>query len=333
MIRRVFLFATVWAALGISSASEFGLSTLHAQSGNNPATVAEAKKVLDLSQKPLVEPLEESLLTVAWQQFETKGSPEAVAKAIDSVLVKLGLTQQAGAMFTEAYSAATYQKDGFTFSLGVMPSGKDGIASVTLSNLGNVDFKTLPKVPGAKEVFVQGASAIYSSDLTLEEARTKSREILEGAGWEWFGETTASFYMRKNAVRLQVMGNASPDGKTMLMFSAEQMSATLPLLPGLSRIAYTEPLTRLEGDSPLELEKFWADYRKLLEGEGWKATTENPVDATVGKFLIFRNAAGDLAELKVHQFENLSRFELRFQTAEQVRQEGERMKAKLQEDK
>jgi hypothetical protein len=322
---RVFLLTIVWAVLGITA--------IHAQSGSNPATVAEAKKVLDLSQKPLAEPVETPILTVAWQQFETKGSPEAVAKAIDAVLVKQGFVQQAGAMFTEAYSAATYQKDRFTFSLGVMPSGKDGIASVTLSNLGNVDFKALPKVPGAKEVFVQGASAIYSSDLAVDAARTKTREILEGAGWQWFGETTASFFMRKNAVRLQVMCNASPDGKTMLMFSSEQMSAVLPLLPGLTRIAYTEPQTRLEGDSPLELATFWADYRKLLEGEGWKATTENPVEATVGKFLFFSNAAGDLAELKVHQFENLSRFELQFQTAEQVRQEGERMKAKFKEGK
>jgi hypothetical protein len=319
----VFLFLFAWAGLSISA--------IQAQSAAEPATVAAAKAVLDLSQKPLAEPVETPILTVAWQQFETKGSPEAVAKAIDAALVKLGLVQQAGAMFTEAYSAATYQKNGFTFSLGVMPSGKDGVAGVTLSNLGNVDFKALPKVPGAKEVFVQGASAIYSSDLAVDEAKTKTREILEAAGWQWFGDTTASFFLRKNAVRLQVMCNASPDGKTMLMFSSEQMSTTLPIIPGLVRIAYTEPQTRLEGDSPLELTTFWADYRKLLEGEGWKATTENPVDATVGKFLIFRNAAGELVELKVHQFENLSRFELRFQTAEQLRLEEERMKAKLKE--
>ena len=319
----IFLFLFTWAGLSISA--------IQAQSAAEPAKVAAAKAVLDLSQKPLAEPVETPILTVAWQQFETKGSPEAVAKAIDAALVKLGLVQQAGAMFTEAYSAATYQKNGFTFSLGVMPSGKDGVAGVTLSNLGNVDFKALPKVPGAKEVFVQGASAIYSSDLAVDEAKTKTREILEAAGWQWFGDTTASFFLRKNAVRLQVMCNASPDGKTMLMFSSEQMSTTLPIIPDLVRIAYTEPQTRLEGDSPLELTTFWADYRKLLEGEGWKATTENPVDATVGKFLIFRNAAGELVELKVHQFENLSRFELRFQTAEQLRLEEERMKAKLKE--
>jgi hypothetical protein len=232
-------------------------------------------------------------------------------------------------MFSETYSAATYQKAGFTFSLSVIPSGKDGVTSVTLSNLGNVDFKALPKLPDAKEVFVQGASALYSSELSVDDAKTKTRKILEAAGWQWFGDTTASFFLRKNTVRLQVMCNASPDGKTMLMFSSEQMSIALPVIPGLTRIAYNEPFTRLEGDSPLELANFWTEYRKLLEGEGWKATTENPVDATVGKFLIFRNAAGELVELKAHQFEKVSRFELRFQTAEQLRLEEEQMKAKL----
>jgi len=316
----VFLFGVAWADLNTS--------LIQAQSAAEPASVAAAKAVLDLSKKALAEPVETPILNVAWQQFETKGSPDAVAKAIDSALVKLGLIQQSGAMFTEAYSAATYQKSGFTFSLGVMPSGKDGVARVTLSNLGNVDFKALPKVPGAKEVFVQGASAIYSCGLSVDVAKAKTREILEAAGWQWFGDTTASFFLRKNAVRLQVMCNASPDETTMLMFSAEQMSITLPVIPGLTRIAYTEPFTRLEGDSPLELATFWTEYRKLLEGEGWKATTENPVDATVGKFLIFRNAAGELVELKAHQFENISRFELRFQTAEQLRIEEEQMKAK-----
>ncbi|MFM2095694.1 MAG: hypothetical protein RIS70_2818 [Planctomycetota bacterium] len=317
----VFFFSFACAGLNVP--------LVQAQPAAAPATASAAQAVLDLSKKPFAEPLETPILNVAWQQFETKGSPEAVAKAIDAALVKLGLKQQAGAMFTEAYSAATYSKAGFNFSLGVMPSGKDGVARVTLSNLGNVDFKALPKVADAKEVFVQGASAIYSSGLSVDDARTKTRQILEAAGWQWFGETTASFFLRKNAVRLQVMCNASPDGKTMLMFSSEQMSTALPVIPGLTRIAYTEPFTRLEGDSPLELATFWTEYRKLLEAAGWKATTENPVDATVGKFLIFRSAAGELVELKAHQFEEFARFELRFQTAEQLRLEEERMKAKL----
>jgi hypothetical protein len=323
MTSLVSFFWLTWAGLNTA--------VIQAQSAANPATVAAAQAVLDLSKKPFAEPIEAPTLNVAWQQFEMKGSPETAAHAIDAALVKLGLAQQPGAMFTEAYSAATYQKGGFTFSLNVMPSGKDGIASVTLSNLGNVDFKALPKVPEAKEVFVQGASAIYTSALSVDEAKSKSREILEAAGWQWFGDTTASFFLRKNAVRLQVMCSASPDGKTMLMFSSEQMSAALPMIPGLNRIAYTEPFTRLEGDSPLELTAFWTEYRKLLEGEGWKAKTENPVDTTVGKFLIFRNAVGELVELKAHEFENVSRFELRFQTPEQLRLEEERFKAKLKE--
>jgi|688.fasta_scaffold456650_1 hypothetical protein len=297
---------------------------LAAQQSVSPATVSEARVVLDLSKKPIFTAMESPVLNVALQQFEAKGSPDTVAKVIDGELTRSGLVQQPGAMFTDAYSAATYQKGGFTFSLGVMPSGKDGVVAVTLSNLGNVNFKALPKLQDAKEVFVQGSSAIYSSKLPLEEARSKSRELLEAAGWEWFGDTAASFFMRKNAVRLQLMCNSSPDGTTMLMFSSEQMSTALPLLPGLKRVAYTEPLTFLEGDSPLELTNFWKEYRELLESNGWKATTDNPLDATVGKYLIFRNPEGELLELRAHTFETVARFELHFMTAEQVRQEDKR---------
>jgi hypothetical protein len=98
-------------------------SLLQAQSAAAPVTATSAKAVLDLSKKPFADPLERPILNVAWQQFETKGSPEAVAEAIDAALIKLGLQQQAGAMFSETYSAATYQKAGFTFSLSVIPSG------------------------------------------------------------------------------------------------------------------------------------------------------------------------------------------------------------------
>jgi hypothetical protein len=74
----------------------------------------------------------------------------------------------------------------------------------------------------------------------------------------------------------------------------------------------------------LELTNFWKEYRELLESNGWKATTDNPLDATVGKYLIFRNPEGELLELRAHTFETVARFELHFMTAEQVRQEDKR---------
>lgn len=292
------------------------------------ATVADAKRVLNLSEFRAVELVGDMQKSMAWQSYRAKGEVEDVARKVDSALTKNGLTQLAGAMFSPAYCTVTYGKDGFHFVLTVMPS-ESGIAQVNLANIGNVDFRKLPVASLGKELFVQPASAIFVSDRNVEETRKSCREVLEKDGWEWFGETTVSFYMRKKAVRLQTMCSESPaqKGQTMIQVSAEQMSSTLPIIPELVRIDYTEQTGRLDGDSKLSTGELTAQLRKALEKDGWKATTDEPLKIDFRETTFFRNASEELVELSIHQFDDLSRFEMKYMTAEQVAEENRLAKA------
>ncbi|MCA9157208.1 MAG: hypothetical protein KDA51_16975 [Planctomycetales bacterium] len=290
------------------------------------ATVAEARAVLDLSGKPVIEASGEATTRVAFQSFKAKGSVLDVSQTIDSKLNSLGLKQLDGASFSDTYGTATYQKSGFIFSLMVAPTSEANITMVTLMNLGNVDLSKLPKPADTKELFVGSTSAIYLSGLPVDEAKQRCRERLEADGWQWFGDTTASFFMRQNAIRLQVMCSAAPaqQGKTAIQFSAEQLSSALPTIADLVRIGYADITMRLDGDSELSEESFLSAYRRTLEAEGWKATTEQPIKIDFRKHLIFRNEANELAELSFSAFEKMTRFDLKFMTAAQVEQEDQR---------
>lgn len=289
------------------------------------ATVAEAQAVLDLSGEPLVEASGEAQTGVAFQSFKVAGSASQVAKDVDAKLLQHGLKQLAGATFTDAYSSATYQKSGFTFNLMVMPTSEAKLVMVTLTNQGNIDLAKLPKPAGTKDLFVQPSSALYLSDLSVAQANQQCRQLLEMAGWEWFGDTTASFFMRQNAVRLQVMCSASPaqQGKTVIQLATEQLSSALPIIPGLVRIGYADITMRQDGDSKSSEEELMSAYRHALEAEGWKATTEQPIEIDFVKHLIFRNAAEELAELTFRPVDSLTRFGLEFKTAAQVEQENQ----------
>ena len=290
------------------------------------ATVDQAKAVIDLSGKPLVEATGEAQTQVAFQSFKAAGDATTVAKAVDQVLVSRGLDQLAGATFTADYGAATYQKSGYYVNLLVMPSGAPNMVTVSITNQGNVDLKRLPKPQGTTELYVQPWSGIFVCDLPVSEASKSCRELLERDGWEWFGDTSVSFFMRQNAVRLQVMCSESPaqQGKTSLQYWTELMSSALPVIPDLVRIGYSDVTKQLDGDSRLLPSELASVYRKRLEAAEWHATTEQPIKLDFRESLIFRNEKKELAELTFHQFESFTRFTLEFMTAAEVDAENQR---------
>ena len=308
---------------------------ISAQEGYPAATTEEARAVMDLSEKPLIEPAAKIYATIVSQHFETTGDVKDIGEKLDSELTKRGLKQQPNPFFSPDIVMATYEKSGFYFNLSVSPLERGKTALVVLNNLGNVDFRKLPKLANCRELYVGGVSALYSSDLQPAEATSQSRELLNADGWEWFGDTEVSFFMRKNAVKLQVMVSDSvqSDSKSTLSFSTELISTPLPLLNGMTRISYDEPQLTLRGDKPIQLDQLFIEYQKLLEPAGWKATTPYPLESRRGKYLIFQNSAGEVAELNATEYEGSSRFQLEFKTAARVKQQNELAKRQAEMDK
>ncbi len=322
---RCFLFLFWCVVNGVSSD---GIANGQDGSPAKAATVTEARAALELADVVIVESVGEPETGVAFQRFNAAGNPSDVAKKIDLELKKRGLEPLDGAMFSDAYCAAQYKKTGFVFSLTTMPADKANVTTVSLLNLGNVELNKLPKPAGSESLYVLPGSAMFVCDLSVVDANQQCRQLLEADGWQWFGETTVTFFMRQNAVRLQVMCSTSPgqSNRTAIQFSTEQMSSSLPIIADLVRIDYSDSTMRLGGDSRLAEEPFLAMYRKLLESEGWQATTDQPIKIDFRRHLIFRNESSELAELAFSPFESLTRFDLKFMSAAQVEKENKQAK-------
>lgn len=293
--------------------------------GTRAATVKEVASVLDLSNHLITSNVAEvTHSNLASQSIKARGNIIELAQKVDAELAKRGLKKMDGSSFTEAYCSAIYQKSGFTFSLMAMPTGEAEVA-ITISNLGNVDIGKLLKIDGLKVLYAQPFSAMFEIKLSVEKSKQACRAALERDGWEWFGDTEVSFFMRKNAVRVQIMCSPSPtdDTYTMLTVSAEQLSSALPLIKDLTRIAYADTTQVIDGDSRLPPDQLLAQYRKTLESNSWKATTEQPVKIDFREHLIFRNEQKEFAELRVHTVDSLTRFDLKFMSAKQFERENQ----------
>ncbi|WDI43192.1 hypothetical protein [Bremerella sp. P1] len=301
----------------------------HLVAQSSPATVDQAAKAIDFSEFPLANPIEDTVSScVASQSYRAKGDVEQVTKDITKALSAAGFQQAEGATITPAYASAVFLKNGFSVSLSIFPSGEPQSAQVALRNHGNVD---LEKILGGKDfqnMYALPGSVMFTTKLAPEETRKLVRKDLESQGWEWFGDTASSFFMRKNAIRLQIMANASPaqPSSTVIQLSSEQLSTELPIPSKTTMIQYTDSNGGLIVDSTLSVPELMTDLRERFKQKNWRCTTDNPIKINFHKHLIFRSEKEELADCEFFEFEGKSRCRLSYQTKEQVAQEGERAK-------
>ena len=284
------------------------------------ATAKQAAAVLDLSKFPLYRPDgEANARVIASQSYSAQGSVKEVADAIGRALGKSGFKTLEGATVTEDYANAQYTKEGFIVNLSVFPGSKPGVVSVALNNQGNVDLKQLPVPAGSKQLYAFPSMVSYETGLSAADATKECLRLLQGAGWERFGETTASFFVKSNAVKVQVSVTEMPgqEGKSSIQFTCEQMSADLPAPPDVVFLQYSDSTGNMLLDSPKPQEELVQYFKASLGKSGWKATTENPVRIKFRDHLIFRNDAKEYIEIEFYQVDANTRASLKYQTAEQ----------------
>lgn len=330
-----FVFS-LWIATGFICTGVFGQSV--PKQIAEPATAAQAASVLDLTSFPVVNPdtdADAGLITslIASQSYPAKGNVIDVAKKIQAELVKKGFTEAAGASITADYASATHVGRGFTINLTVFPGSKPNQSQVTIQNLGNVDLSKLPVPTGSKLLYAMPAIAAYAANSPVDKAKTEIQQLLRAQGWEPFGDTTSSFYVKKNAIRLQVMITEAPglDGKTSIQFSSEQLSVDLPAPPAFVSLQFTDSTGRMLLDSEQSQEEVVSYFKKSLGQIQWKPTTENTVRIGYEDCLIFRNDKKEMIEIKFRQVEGKTRADLRYQTAKQFAEDEKKADAQIAE--
>ena len=301
-----------------------------------PASAAQAASVLDLSQFPLVDPDGvPGSRVIASQYYSAKGKVKDVANKIRSGLQQAGFKELDGASITDDYASATFEHNGFSVSLSVSPGDKPDVARVAINNHGNVDLAKLPVPAGFKQLYSLPSVVAYLTELDVDEANKECRRLLESQGWEPFGDTSVSFFLRKNAVRLQVMVNQAPAqaGKTAVQISAEQLSADLPIPPDFEWLQYSDSSGGMLFDSRKPQAELVEFFKQALKPLQWEPTTEQPVRIDFRDHLIFRNRDKAMIEIEFYEVDKKTRVDLRYQTPTQVADLEKKVEAQAAEIK
>lgn len=297
-----------------------------------PATVAQAAAVLDLRTFPVpADAEEESERELGSVHYATAGTAEAVFKKVEDELIRRGWAVLPGKFASADNVSAGFAKEGFKLSASAYQVGP-GKSGIQIIHHGNVPLGSLPTPPGAVLQYAFPASASYILKANAPETEAALEALLRKAGWEPYGTAGDSRFYRHHAVRLNARAVAAPaqEGKTVIQFSCELISAELPAFPGAIDLRFTDGPATLNFETkvpPAEVAEF---YRKALEPLGWKATSENLNQDGNKHFMIFRNAGKDLLDLTVLKYEDTLRTKLLVQTAAEVAAEEKKFAAALE---
>ncbi len=302
------------------------LSPTAAFQGNSakPATAVDAAAVLDLAEFELIAPVDGSEhAVVASQQYLSRGNVTDTTAQLRARLTDRKWKELEGATVSDQYASASFGKEKFSISLSVFPASQPGQVSVSINNHGNVDLKTLPMPEGSKLAYALPMSVMLFTERPVKETISECQRLLSDAGWEPFGTTTVSFFVKQNAVRLQVMISESPaqQGKTAIQVTSEQLSYDFAVPPNAQSIQYTDSTGQLvyETAHSREVELQW--FKSTLSDAGWKATTESLVKVGFREIMIFRNSAGGMTEVTFQDVEDKIRVFVKFQTPAQAARE------------
>lgn len=301
-----------------------------------PATIAEARKVLDLGTLPLPKGAEEpNHRNLGGLSCNVAGTVKSVGEFYRKQLIERKWKEAAGGYSTDQTVSATFQRDGYTVSLTVYEAGKPGVVSVMLMNFGNIDLAKLPVPPGAKTLFAGPASLMLVTATPVEATVKACQKMLTDKGWQPYGTAGDSYTFKQNAIRLMATIAVAPGqgGKTVITYSSELMSVDLPAPAETIGLQYSDSVSQLFFDTaakPAEVVEF---YTKTLDKAGWKPTTKNLVKIDFKEFMFFRNPEKDMLTLEVTEVDGKTRILLKHQTAAVVAEIEKRAKEAAEKKK
>jgi len=278
-------------------------NTPSADAVKTPATLEQAAKVLDLSTFPLVEgakPPESR--QVANLTYLATGNVKSVFEFNRKTLLGQGWKElPKNTNVTEQSATALFGRDGFIVTHSVSPAGGSGNLMVILQNQGNVRPGQLPVPTGAKPVYVGEPTAMYSTDAAVPATAEACRNVFTAKGWVPFGTAGDTAVFKQNAILATATVSSAPaqEGKTMIQYTTQQMSADIPAPPNVEDLRYSDEPPEVTFETR-ENEGAIADfYRKALAGAGWKSTMDKMVDVDGKPTMIFRNPGKDMLTLSI----------------------------------
>ena len=260
------------------------------------ADTGQFAKVLDLSKLPAPEGAKITEQLAAQLRVAVPLSVPAATEFYLGKLQALGwqrVGDPASATITESFAQVGLGHEGYQLSLTVLP-GKPKEANVSISHLGNLEAKTLPKLDGAEEQYSLPSSTLYFTALKVDEATTSLRRLLTAAGWQEYERTgtqmanrpdMSNLLFRKKVYSLGVSISkpAAQPGKSAVQYQVSTLSHDLPAPADAKHIEIQESRWTMACEIPRDLAAAADYYRKALPAVGFAA---RPHETPIGKELI-----------------------------------------------
>lgn len=276
-----------------------------------PATVEEAAAAIDLSELPLAPGAEETydrrLAMLRYAVFPSDF--KTIFAFVRQSLLDRGCQEVGDDQTFDPSSNGFFRKKGFFASISVYSHDKPGHAVVRLQNHGNVNLAKLPVPAGAERRQTFPTITSFVCDGRQSETTEQVRKLLLESGWQPYGARGHWMRFKKNAVLLEARAETrqSEQGRTVIDFTGEQMSADLPAPPAAEQISYDDEYKRLRAETVGTPDGVLAFYKQVLAPALWQPTTESRVLDPWNRsksVMMFRNPAQDRLTLTMRDLEN-----------------------------
>ncbi|MEX2140191.1 MAG: hypothetical protein WD894_13075 [Pirellulales bacterium] len=292
-----------------------------------PATVEDARRVLDLTKFPLPAGADVGGgRTIANIKYRAPGDVKSLFEFQRQQLMDQGWKDVPPTHLSETFAQGTFARDGFHVMVTLSPDSTDkrpDWISVSITNFGNVNLSKLPVPPDAKLLPSSPTSVSYVTEKSPAETAEAVHKLLTAQGWEPYDDLADMDTYKQNAIQLhaRAVSAATQNGKTMLSYNARQMSADLPAPPKPLRVSYSEYSVtpkELTFETAASLEELYQFYRDKLAQAGWKATTDNPITDESKAFIVFRNPAKEMLTLETRQYADKINGTLQHQSVDEL---------------
>ncbi|MBX9656193.1 hypothetical protein K2Y11_21465 [bacterium] len=301
------------AVIQLVTFSALVLSLASAQ-GAEPATVAEAQKVVDFLK--LKNPPDAKMNEVGPTNMSIRvnGSVREVTKNYLDQLLAMGCKKAGGSTpetITDEYAAVPLEKNGFSIYLSVSKSGTGDELLVSLWNQGNDDAEKLTPPANSKKLYGSKTSTMFVTEAKVPDAAKSADEALKKAGWRAFQKLhTAEFenpemsmedYFKKG-VKLSTFISVAPaqGNKTTIQFNESMLNNDVVVPNDAEQIEFIEvPDLCVECISKSDLKSLIAYFDKEFPTVGWIRKKDRGMIQEKEALLIFEK--GDdwlLANLK-----------------------------------
>lgn len=255
-----------------------------AMQAETAATLFQVREAIDLTAFPQCQPVLAFQTGPTQLSYSAKCSvTEATAETTRELTGRGWKLLPSTTPATAQYSDSLFSREGFHLRLGVGESGP-GESMVTLTSMGNLDMRSLPRMPGASHTeYASAVNAAHHSDRPLAETLGFLSQQMVGAGWQQVVEFQPipqevphfrSAEFRKNAVRVSlgvVLNPQQPDGPVMVYYMAgAAMSMDVPMEDHRVPLRMEISGDRAAFETGMKRSDVVALVQKSAAGFGWK---------------------------------------------------------------